>query len=100
MKLIYFLPLFSIAFLYTININSQTKNDIPTIEEDVCPFEGCQFGKWIIKDSIKVYEKEGDTSSVNFILCLRRIVARKTHNSRKFKIKGLDVCSLTRLAQF
>ena len=41
---------------------------IPKIEKNVCPFEGCQFGQWIIEDTINVFESEGDTTNTKFIL--------------------------------
>lgn len=41
---------------------------LPRIVENVCPFEGCQFGQWIIEDTIKVFENEGDTTITKFVL--------------------------------
>jgi hypothetical protein len=68
MRLIYFFLLIFPVFLFTTNIRPQTKDGISHIEKDVCPFEGCQFGKWIIKDTINVYTKEGDTASIKYTL--------------------------------
>jgi hypothetical protein len=47
---------------------SQSNSELSKIEKDVCPFEGCQLGQWIIRDTIKVYEKEGDTTSIKYLL--------------------------------
>ena len=47
---------------------AQQGSEPPAIEKDVCPFEGCQLGQWIVRDSIKVYEKEGDTTLVKYLL--------------------------------
>jgi hypothetical protein len=47
---------------------AQHGSEIPTIEKNVCPFEGCQLGQWIIRDTIKVYRKEGDTTSIKYLL--------------------------------
>ena len=68
MKFIY-LPLISYLILgLPQKLLPQLKYELPVVEENVCPFEGCQFGQWIIRDSIKVYKIEGDTSSVKFLL--------------------------------
>ena len=47
---------------------SQSKSELPTIEKDVYPFEGCQLGEWISRDTIKVYKKEENTTSIKYLL--------------------------------
>ena len=47
---------------------SQSNSKLSKIEKNVCPFEGCQLGQWIIRDTIIVYEKEGDTTSIKYLL--------------------------------
>ena len=37
---------------------SQSKSELPTIEKDVCPFEGCQLGEWISRDTINMRKRE------------------------------------------
>jgi hypothetical protein len=66
MKYILFLGIISI--FQTSVVFPQDSLQIPRIVENVCPFEGCQFGQWIIEDTIKVFENEGDTTSTKFIL--------------------------------
>ena len=60
-KLILLLILLNI-FIYS----QDSKNQI--IFYNYCPFECCQFGKWIVKESIDVYSNEDDTSNVIFKL--------------------------------
>jgi hypothetical protein len=57
-----------LIFAFQISIHSQINSKQPTIFYDYCPFECCQFGEWIIKESINVYRNEGDTNSVSFRL--------------------------------
>jgi hypothetical protein len=47
---------------------AQQASEPPMIEKGVCPFEGCQLGVWIIRDTIRVYEKEGETTSIKYLL--------------------------------
>lgn len=47
---------------------AQSKSELSKIELNACPFEGCQFGQWICRDTIKVYENEGDTTSIKYLL--------------------------------
>lgn len=61
-------------------ILSQSYSDTSVVFYDKCPFECCQFGKWIIKDSINVYQNEGDTSSISFTLAFNDTVLAKTGN--------------------
>jgi hypothetical protein len=68
MKLIYLLLALYIMQGQYVIILAQPNNELTTIEKDVCPFEGCQFGEWISRDKIKVYEKEGDTTSIKYML--------------------------------
>jgi hypothetical protein len=68
MKFIYLLfALFLILGNYG-TILAQYSSEPPKIEKDVCPYEGCKLGQWIIRDSIKVYAKEGDTTSFKYFL--------------------------------
>lgn len=59
---------------------SQTNIGLNTVEENVCPFEGCQYGQWIIKDTIKVYETEGDTNSIKYWLTNNDTITALTGN--------------------
>lgn len=56
-----------LLILINIYIYSQ-KSENQIIFYNYCPFECCQFGKWIIKESINVYSGEDDTNSVIFKL--------------------------------
>lgn len=68
MKFIYLLfALYFIIGQYKFLL-AQHGSEIPTIEKNACPFEGCKLGQWIIRDTIKVYEKEGDTTSIKYVL--------------------------------
>jgi hypothetical protein len=60
--------IYFILSLVPICLYSQSINSINTIDLNVCPFECCRFGKWICKDTINVYEQEGDTSVVQYTL--------------------------------
>ncbi|MGA3286130.1 MAG: hypothetical protein ABSD46_01745 [Bacteroidota bacterium] len=51
-----------------INLNGQAQITFPYIE-GACPFECCQFGRWITRSPLDVYNKEGDTSSLLFNIC-------------------------------
>ena len=68
MKYVYLLSVLYLILGQSALLIAQINNDLPTIEKNVCPFEGCQFGEWIIRDSIEVYEKEGDTTLVKYVL--------------------------------
>lgn len=69
-----------ILFLFSISVYSQIKPKGKTVIYDYCPFECCKFGKWVIKDSIKVYKNEADTSSVYFRLSNNDTVFAETGN--------------------
>ena len=45
---------------------SQSMPKYPFVQYKVCPFECCQFGKWVTHSPLNVYPEEGDTSSVSF----------------------------------
>jgi hypothetical protein len=32
------------------------KPALPKIDENACPFEGCQFGKWIVHEPVQIYD--------------------------------------------
>jgi hypothetical protein len=48
--------------IYAQNMTPQ----VPFIERNICPFECCQYGKWIARSPIKAFNKEGDVSSISF----------------------------------
>ena len=64
----YIIILGFISLLQIEIVFAQDSLNIPRIVENECPFEGCQFGQWIIEDSIKVFENEGDTTRIKFSL--------------------------------
>jgi len=66
-----------ISFIAAVPLLSQSNSEI---FYDVCPFECCQFGKWIIEDSISVYLNEGDTDSNIFLLVENDTVIAETGN--------------------
>jgi len=39
---------------------------VPYIQNNVCPFECCQYGKWTAKYPLKAYKREGDTTAIAF----------------------------------
>ena len=41
---------------------------VPVIENNICPFECCQYGKWITRSPIKAYKQEGDDSNISFLI--------------------------------
>ena len=59
---------FFLIMLITTNLTGQNHQLISKVEKDVCPFEGCKYGIWVIKDTINVYAYENDTSIVKFVL--------------------------------
>lgn len=64
-----FFTVFSLI-LY-INLGAQAADappQVPYIQQDVCPFECCLYGKWIAKGALTVYKKEGGNSSVAFTI--------------------------------
>ena len=56
-----------LLILFNIYIYSQN-SESQIIFYNYCPFECCQFGKWIIKETIDVYSGEDDTNNVIFKL--------------------------------
>lgn len=41
---------------------------IPFIDRDVCPGEGCHFGRWIADEPITVYSVEGEPDRIAFVI--------------------------------
>jgi hypothetical protein len=41
---------------------------LPVIEYNVCPFEGCQFGRWKTQSPLRVFARENDTAGIAFTL--------------------------------
>ncbi|MCB9247624.1 MAG: hypothetical protein H6613_03365 [Ignavibacteriales bacterium] len=80
MKVIFIIIIFS-TFLH-----SQPDHDASSIIYGSCPFECCQFGQWIIKDSINVYPNEGDTNSISFVLNDDDTVFAETGNLHFYKL--------------
>lgn len=74
-----------ILILFTIYIYSQNSEQ-HTIFYDYCPFECCQFGKWIAKQSINVYPNEDDTSNIIFKLSNNDTIYAQTGNLHFIKI--------------
>jgi len=68
MKFIYLLFASYLIFGQYGILLSQSNSELSKIEKNVCPFEGCQLGQWIIRETIIVYEKEGDTTSIKYLL--------------------------------
>ena len=65
--------------LFYINIFSQN-SETQAVFYNYCPFECCRFGKWIIKESVNVYQSEDDTSKVIFRLNNNDTIYAKTGN--------------------
>lgn len=66
MKQVFLFLFLSLVFVEI--VFPQASLQLPRIVKNVCPFEGCQFGQWIIEDTINVYNDEGDTTNIKFIL--------------------------------
>jgi hypothetical protein len=47
---------------------AETPPKVPYIQKNVCPFECCQYGKWSAKTALKVYQNEGNSTSVVFTI--------------------------------
>ncbi len=47
---------------------AQARPPEPFVEPDVMPYECVSFGRWLARDSTRVYEREGDTEEVAFTL--------------------------------
>ncbi len=65
-----FLSGFFVLMLAVFPGHAQSRNMLhfPYIQKKVCPFECCQFGKWISKSPLKVYANEGDATRVSFTI--------------------------------
>jgi len=37
---------------------------LPLVEYNVCPYEGCQYGRWITRSPLKVFAREDDSSEI------------------------------------
>lgn len=65
---------------------AQEKPPIPFISKRVCPFECCQFGRWLARSPLRVYETEGDTSKVIFNIAIGDTFHAVTGNVRIDKL--------------
>ncbi len=43
---------------------------VPLIEYGVCPFECCQFGRWLAESPLTVYQSEDDTSTTAYTIAV------------------------------
>jgi len=41
---------------------------LPVIQYNICPFEGCQYGRWKTQSPPRIFAREGDTSEIAFTL--------------------------------
>ena len=55
-------------FLSSASYAQLLRPKVPYIQHNVCPFECCQYGKWIAKSLLKAYKIEGGDSTVVFII--------------------------------
>ncbi len=67
-RIIIALSLFCAVFLCSIVYAQDDKPNVPYIQNNVCPFECCQYGKWIAKSRLKAYKTEGDSSTIAFTI--------------------------------
>jgi hypothetical protein len=59
----------SIVFFLSLTSYAQlVRPKVPYIQHNICPFECCQYGKWIAKSLIKAYKIEGDDSAIAFTI--------------------------------
>ena len=58
----------SLFFLRSASEAQLLRPKVPYIQHNVCPFECCQYGRWISKSLLKAYKLEGDDSTVVFII--------------------------------
>lgn len=49
-------------------LTAQGTPSFPVIEKGVCPFECCQFGRWVSQYPLRAYRVEGDTANVVFTI--------------------------------
>jgi hypothetical protein len=59
---------------------SQETLPLPYVEKSVCPFECCQFGKWIARSAMNAYIQERDTSQISFKIKPNDILTAETGN--------------------
>jgi hypothetical protein len=70
-----------IAILFALtSAHSDDTPRIPYIDYGRCPFECCQFGKWIVKSTIPVYEFEDDTTVIDYFLRMDDTIFAETGN--------------------
>ena len=72
--------IFIIVIVYSAFFFCEAKADSTEVLYGVCPFECCQYGDWIIKDTIKAYQNVGDTSTVSFMLTNNDTILAVTGN--------------------
>ena len=75
-----------LLILFNIYIYSQN-SESQIIFYNYCPFECCQFGKWIIKETIDVYSSEDDTNNVIFKLNDNDTIYAQTGNLHLYKLE-------------
>lgn len=71
MKCVMRLNYFFLIVCYTIvhNVAAQVERPaVPFIQYNICPFECCQYGEWISKSSLKLYQTEGDTTNTALLI--------------------------------
>ncbi|HXX64610.1 MAG TPA: hypothetical protein VEO56_12515, partial [Bacteroidota bacterium] len=49
-------------------LKAQAKPSFPVIEKGVCPFECCQFGRWVSPSPLRAFRTEGDTAHLAFTI--------------------------------
>ncbi len=58
---------FCVFFLSTLTSQAnEAPPNAPYIQRDICPFECCQYGKWIARTTVTAYKREGDRRSTAF----------------------------------
>ncbi len=63
----------SLCLIIFLSIVSQAQDappNVPYIQHNVCPFECCQYGKWIARSGLTAYKKEDGSSSIAFTIKL------------------------------
>jgi hypothetical protein len=50
------------------SLMAQARPPIPLIEKGACPFECCQFGRWVSQSSLQAYRVEGDIAHLAFTI--------------------------------
>ena len=53
-----FLPIVLLAFQLSpaLRPTKAPRPALPKIDQNACPFEGCQFGKWIVHERVQIYD--------------------------------------------